>query len=120
MNYVEIIARQEELQNELNELQQTRIEAAQSHTSLVTDHTVGDLEIGLDLNYDDMDAQVLTLKDRCGDILMLDVEQFNEIGMFLQKYNDAIFSYMSELKKVDEDKAEVVEDASEDSINEST
>lgn len=102
MNYVEIVERQEELQTEMNELQGARIESAQSHTSLATDTMAGNVNCVLSLDYDSMDPMILKLATDNG-VVSLSVEDFNAVGAFLQKYNDAIFSYMSELNKPDED-----------------
>ena len=105
MNYVELIKRQEVLQTELNELQAKRTELAQSHTSLVTDTVAGDVEIVLSLNYDTKDLKILKLATDNG-VVSMTVEEFNQVGLFLQKYNDAIFSYISEINKEDEEVAD--------------
>ena len=102
MNYVEIVARQEELQTELQELQQARIKCAQSHEDVHADHEGKSISVGLDLNYESKATEIITLK-KGDDYVSLSVEDFNEINQFLGKYNDAIFSYMSEITKVEED-----------------
>tara|TARA_R110000824_G_scaffold198546_4_gene382564 strand:+ start:298 stop:660 length:363 start_codon:yes stop_codon:yes gene_type:complete len=114
MNYVEIIARQEELQTELNALQAERIASAQSHTSIKTSTMLtSGTELTLDLDYDSryQDDQIIMLDDApesggdrtAGETIYLSVEDYNEISQFLSKYNDAIFSYMSEITKTDDD-----------------
>lgn len=106
MNYVEIVARQEELQTELQELQQARIKCAQDHEDVVAAHA-GNVSIELTLKYDEKNSDIIYLNKDGGEV-RLSVEDFNEINQFLGKYNDAIFSYMSEITKVEED-AEVAE-----------
>jgi hypothetical protein len=105
MNYVEIIARQEELQTELNALQAERVASAQSHTTINTGTKLtSGLELVLDLNYDHHDAQIISLHHDDEPVdTYLSVEDYNEISQFLSKYNDAIFSYMSEITKTDDD-----------------
>ena len=105
MNYVEIIARQEELQIELNELQEARIKCAQSHEDITVELELGEsITVELTMDYDSRSLGIITLTDtREGDIVLLSVDQFNKINQFLGKYNDAIFSYMSEITKVDTD-----------------
>mgnify|MGYP003637964811 CR=1 FL=1 len=105
MNYVEIIARQEELQTELNALQAERVASAQSHTNINTGvKLTSGLNMNLDLNYAGHDAQIISLHHDDEPIgTYLSVEDYNEISQFLSKYNDAIFSYMSEITKTDDD-----------------
>ncbi len=115
MNYLEIIKRTEELETELQDLHKARIESAQSHSDL---HVSIDLETGisvdLDLDYSELERDVVTIKQ--GDaIVSLTPGDFTEMGMELQKYNDAIFSYMSEIEKQEavaaEEADETVEEA---------
>ena len=105
MNYVEIIARQEELQTELNALQAERVASAQSHTNITTSTTLsGGLKLTLNLDYDEQDGLIIALGDEDEPVdTYLSVEDYNEISQFLSKYNDAIFSYMSEITKTDDD-----------------
>ena len=105
MNYVEIIARQEELQIELNELQEARIKCAQSHEDVTAELDLGEgITVELTLDYDFRSLDIICLTDTSdNDMVLLSVDQFNKINQFLGKYNDAIFSYMSEITKVDAD-----------------
>lgn len=106
MNYVEIIERQEELQKEMQELQEERVKIAQSHMSFKHQIKINDkLDIYLDLDYDKKDERILSIATDT-DAIHLSVEDYNHISAFLQKYNDAIFSYMSEITKEDEDDKE--------------
>ncbi len=112
MNYIEIITKQEALaaqmeanKAEFDELTKARIAVAQSHISLEAEHKVGDLEIELDLDYDERGEHILSLL-RGDNHINLTVTEFNGISAFLGKYNDAIFSYMSEItKKVEDEEA---------------
>ena len=128
MNYTEIIERQEEMQTvgmamqkESQELQDGKIEFAQSHTSITLREDLDpksdlDFETGLEqnlsvqltLNYDRADPDIIEL-NADNETIILTVDQFNKVNMFLQKHNDVIFSYMSEITKKDDE----VEDASE-------
>ena len=102
MNFVEIVNRQLELQKELQELQQERIASDQAHEDVHADHEGESISVGLDLKYESKATEIITLKK--GDTYVsLSVEDFNEINQFLGMYNDAIFSYMSEITKVEED-----------------
>lgn len=102
MNYVEIIARQEELETELQALQAERVSAAQLHETLEVGFDVDDLNMRLSLDYVGKENRILRI-ERDGKEIFLSVEDFNRLGGFLQKYNDAIFSYMSEANKEDKD-----------------
>tara|TARA_R110002153_G_scaffold1367_4_gene7049 strand:- start:137 stop:463 length:327 start_codon:yes stop_codon:yes gene_type:complete len=102
MNYVEIIARQEELQIELNALQAERVASAQSHTSIATETHGDGVTVGLTLDYKDLSEKVINVTTG-GQTVLLSVEDYNMISQFLSKYNDAIFSYMSEITKTDDD-----------------
>lgn len=104
MNYIEIVARQDELTREMTELQSTRIKEAQENYSdvNVTEDLGDDLEVMLDLSADTGTVIGIAIKDE-PTAIYLTVEQFNQIGTFLGKYNDAIFSYMSSQEKGDED-----------------
>lgn len=109
MNYVDIIARQTEMQDlgmlmqkESQELQDEKIEFAHSHTSLDATHRLTELQIDLALNYDKRDHAILTLtKDSV--TMDITIDEFNGIGQFLQKHNDCIFSYMSEITKTEDE-----------------
>ena len=115
MNYVDIIARQSELEVEMQELQAARIAAAQSHENIFAKEDISDnVSVELDINYDNMDASIINIDDHAMEAaLFLTVEQFNKINQFLGKYNDAIFSYMSELTKQSSPTEEVTEEVSE-------
>ncbi len=108
MNYTEIITKQEALaaqmeasKAEFDELTKARIAVAQTHTNLAAAHNVDGLEIDLTLDYNERDAEILTLT-RGDECITLNVTEFNGISAFLGKYNDAIFSYMSEITKKEE------------------
>jgi phage terminase large subunit-like protein len=102
MNYVEIIARQQELQKELQDLQEARIACAQAHEDVVTEIHDGDLTVGLTIEYDNDDTRIISV-EKDGEAVHLSVEDFNKVNTFLGMYNDAIFSYMSEKAKGGED-----------------
>ena len=113
MNYVEIVNRQSVLeaemmgrQEELQSLQQQRIACAQKHEDLATDlDLTSGGSVGLDLNYDSKESNIFTM--RFGyDFVSFSPEDYNEMSNFFSKYNDAIFSYMSEIRKVEEDAVE--------------
>ena len=106
MNFVEIVERQLELQKELQELQQARIASAQAHEDVHADHEGESISVGLDLKYESKATDIITLK-KGNDYLSLSVEDFNEVNQFLGMYNDAIFSYMSEITKVEAEAEEV-------------
>lgn len=96
MNYVEIIARQEEIQAELVTLQEQRIASAQGHESFNTESEVDGTTVALSLDYDGRSDKIITVS--AGDqSVSLSVEDYNMVSQFLSKYNDAIFSYMSEI-----------------------
>lgn len=101
MNYTEILDRQEELAKEMDALQQARIQCAKDHEPLaVTQTLTTGLEIQIDLNYRTADKDIFLLTnpgEDCG--MSFGVEDYNEISQFFSKYNDAIFSYMSEITK---------------------
>lgn len=116
MNYVEIVDRQSvleaemmERQEELQKLQQERIACAKKHEDLHTSFalTSGGV-VDLDLDYKSEDARIFTLTVE-GESVYFSPEDYNEMSNFFSKYNDAIFSYMSEIRKVEED--ETVEEA---------
>ena len=114
MNYTEIVERQEEMQTvgmamqtESQELTDAKIEFAQSHSSMSLSETleVG-IEVSLELNYEQPNQDIIIIADAACTTIKLTVDQFNKINMFLQKHNDVIFSYMSEITKEDDDVAE--------------
>jgi len=101
MNYVDIIARQEELEVEMKELQAARIAAAQAHEDIIVSESIGNgASVELHIDYGTKDSDIIVLNKDDG--ICLTVEQFNKINQFLGKYNDAIFSYMSEITKTEE------------------
>jgi hypothetical protein len=112
MNYIEIIARQEALQIELNALQAERVASAQSHENILESiYLTSGTKLTIDLDYNMRSDQVIILSEdeeeggdhTSGEDIFLSVEDYNEISQFLSKYNDAIFSYMSEITKTDDD-----------------
>lgn len=113
MNYVEIVARQSvieaemmERQEELQSLQQQRIAVAQAHEDLHVDHDLtSGAVVGIDLNYKNGDACIFSFRDTESERVTFSAEDYNEMSQFFSKYNDAIFSYMTETTKVDEDEA---------------
>lgn len=111
MNYIEIVERQSvieaemmERQEELQALQQQRIAVAQAHEDLHVDHTLtSGSTVGIDLNYKGAETSIFTLNDGRNDsYASFSAEDYNEMSQFFSKYNDAIFSYMSEITKEDE------------------
>jgi len=107
MNYVEIIERQDELQKELQELYQNRIESAQSHTDLMLTEDLGEgISISLNMNYNSKEHYIITIQAGGGEVT-LTIEDFNRLGTCLQKHGDAIFSYMSEITKEEDEANEV-------------
>ena len=65
------------------------------------------------MDYDSRSLYIISLTDTSDDdTVILSVDQFNKINQFLGKYNDAIFSYMSEITKVDADET-VTEEVTE-------
>lgn len=111
MNYVEIVARQTELEaemmasnEELQDLQRARIACAQANEDLSITHE-GAVTVALTLDYSSDNKEIVAVTK--GDsTINLTVEDFNEINMFLNPYNDAIFSYMSNITKEEEDDAD--------------
>jgi len=110
MNYVDIIARQEELEVEMKELQAARIAAAQAHENVIVSESIGNgTSVELAIDYENMDSDIISLHEDKSFSICLTVEQFNKINQFLGKYNDAIFSYMSEITKTTKTEEENVE-----------
>ena len=107
MNYTEILARQEALAKEMDELQQARVQCAKNKESLSVDQTLtSGLEIQIDLDYSTGDKDIFLLTKTGDDTGMsFTVEDYNEISQFFSKYNDAIFSYMSEITKDETEEA---------------
>lgn len=109
MNYVEIVARQSvveaemmERQEELQKLQQERIAVAQAHEDLLVEHTLtSGSKVSIELGYDKGDENIFTLGDG-NHTVEFSAEDYNEMSQFFSKYNDAIFSYMSEVTREDE------------------
>lgn len=104
MNYVEIVAKQEELTKELNELQQARIASAQSHENIEVEKEIGDLVASLTVAYENDDVCIEIQQGL--ETVAITVEQYNQINEFLGKYSDAVFSFYSEkdaAEKVEED-----------------
>lgn len=117
MNYIEIVDRQSvveaemmERQEELQSLQQLRIAEAKKHEDLAVTHKLtSGKEVRIDLNYTDGDDEtnIFDIEDageECS--LSFSPEDYNEMSNFFSKYNDAIFSYMTEITKVEEDDKE--------------
>jgi len=104
MNYVEIVAKQEELTKELNELQQARIASAQSHENITVSKDIGDLEASLFINYSEDDVEIVLSSD--SEAVNITVEQYNQINEFLGKYSDAVFSFYSHKEKEAAEKVE--------------
>lgn len=103
MNYVEIIERQLELQKELQELQEKRIECAQSHENVFTETETDNVSIQLAIDYESESDMIISLQNKHdSEIINLSVVDFNEINQFLGMYNDAIFSYMNHLTDEDD------------------
>jgi uncharacterized membrane protein YfhO len=110
MNYIEILARQEELAKEMDELQQARVQCAKNKESLSTDQKLTSGKyIAIELAYNTGYRDIFTLEDGEGTTLTFTVEDYNEISQFFSKYNDAIFSYMSEITKDDADVSETTD-----------
>ena len=106
MNYVEIVARQSELeaemmerQEELQKLQQERIAVAQQHEDLQASQVLssGD-SVDISLQYGGGDSNIFCY-NQDGKTVVFSPEDYNEMSQFFSKYNDAIFSYMSEISK---------------------
>ena len=117
MTYVEIVARQSvveaemmERQEELQKLQQERIAVAQAHEDLIVTHELtSGKRVQIDLEYATGDARIFTISEDLGDNVVnisFSAEDYNEMSQFFSKYNDAIFSYMTEITKDDEDVTE--------------
>lgn len=104
MNYVEIIERQEVLQKELQELQEKRVKIAQEHNDMEIHETLSD-EVSLDmvLSYDGSKTLRVVRLTQGGQTVTLEPEELNKTIMVAQKYNDVLFSYMSEITKKDDD-----------------
>jgi hypothetical protein len=93
MNYVEIVAKQEELTKELNELQQARIASAQSHENIEVEKEIGDIVASLTVAYENDDVCIEIQQGES--TVTISVEQYNQINEFLGKYSDAVFSFYS-------------------------
>ena len=113
MNYIEIVARQEELQKEMLELQEARVASAQAHEDIQAEFATEEgVNVKLTMNYGSGDSDILMLDNynEFDKAIHLTVGDFNEISQFLGKYNDAIFSYMSELDKEKADTDGIIEE----------
>ena len=105
MNYTEILARQEELAKEMDELQQARVQCAKNKESLTVETTLtSGIQLHVDLDYATTSKEVFMFK-LDGDTMYFGVEDYNEMSQFFSKYNDAIFSYMSEITKDETEEA---------------
>ena len=110
MNYVELIARQTELQNtgmemqqELHELQKLKYEMSLEHNDLeITEDLGNSVGVSLNMTYLAKDHDIITIKVE-DDEVTLTVEDFNKVGGFLQLHGEAIMSYMGEITKVEAD-----------------
>jgi hypothetical protein len=94
-----------ERQQELQELQQQRTAVSQQHENLSVNHTLtSGLEVQVDLDYSTTGSNIFLITNSGEDTgVTFSAEDYNEMSQFLSKYNDAIFSYMTETTKDEAD-----------------
>lgn len=105
MNYVELVNKVESLSRELNQAQTDRIEAARSIPSLEIGEAISP-EVDCRIEANGVDPLRIMIannhEDGTTSFASLTVEEFNKIGMFLQKYNDAIYSLVNRTEEAAE------------------